>query len=99
MLYKSEECVKAFVSALEAIQYCLQIDEYEELDTILNNLKEFAAASYNQSCYSSDKDTMIATDFEIRKSPKFVLIKDRYEDAIRVYNMFPKCIINDKKHE
>lgn len=42
---------------------------------------------------------MIATDSEIRKSPKFVLIKDRYEDAIRVYNMFPKCIINDKKHE
>ena len=88
-LYKSGECIKAFVSALEAIQYCLQIDEYEELDTIL----------YNQPCYSSDKDTMIATDSEIRKSPKFVLIKDRYEDAIREYNMFPKYIINDKKHE
>ena len=42
---------------------------------------------------------MIATDSEIRKSPKFVLIKDRYEDAIREYNMFPKYIINDKKHE
>ena len=98
-LYKSGECIKAFVSALEAIQYCLQIDEYEELDTILNNLKEFAAASYNQPCYSSGKDTMIATDSEIRKSPKFVLIKDRYEDAIREYNMFPKYIINDKKHE
>lgn len=97
--YKGGECVKAFVSALEAIQYCLQIDEYEELDTVLDNLKVFASSSHNLPCYSSDRDILVAADSEIRKSPKFVLIKDRYEAAIKEYSMFPKCIINDKKHE
>lgn len=98
-LHKIGEHIKAFVSTLEAIQYCLQIDEYDELDVMLNNLKAFASFSHSIHCYQTDRDAMVAADSEIRKSPKFILIKDRYEDAIREYNMFPKHIINDKKHE
>ena len=38
-LYKIGEHIKAFVSTLEAIEYCLLIDEYEDLDILLHNLK------------------------------------------------------------
>ena len=98
-LYKTGEYVKAFVCTLEAIEHCLKIDEYDDLDILLKNLVAHAANSYNQYCYKSDSEEMIKTDAAIRQAPKFALIKDRYEYAIREYNKWLKPIIDDKKEK
>lgn len=98
-LYKTGEHVKAFVCTLQAIEHCLKIDEYEDLDILLKNLVTHAANSYNQHCYKSDREEMIKADAAIRQAPKFILIKDRYEAAIREYNMFPKYMLDDKKEK
>lgn len=96
-LYKIGEHIKAFVSTLEAIEYCLRIDEYEDLDILLHNLKAFASHSHTMHCYKSDSEAMAVSDDNIRKSPKYPLIKDKYEDAIKEYNKWWKPIIDDKK--
>lgn len=98
-LYKIGEHIKAFVSTLEAIEYCLRIDEYEDLDILLHNLKAFASHSHTMHCYKSDSEAMAVSDDNIRKSPKYPLIKDKYEDAIKEYNKWCKPIIDDKKDQ
>lgn len=96
-LHKIGEHIKAFVSTLEAIEYCLLIDEYEDLDILLHNLKAFASHSHTMCCYESDRESMIKYDDQIKKSSKYLLIKDRYEEAVREYNMWQKNVITDKK--
>lgn len=97
-LHKIGEYIKAFASTLEAIQHCLQIDEYEDLDILLLNLKANATGTHNLFCYESDNELIVKTDTAIRQSPKYILIKERYEDAIREYTKFPKHVINNKKN-
>lgn len=97
-LHKIGEYIKAFASTLEAIQHGLQIDEYEDLGILLHNLKANATGSHNLFCYESDNELIVKTDTAIRQSPKYILIKERYEDAIREYTKFPKHVINDKKN-
>lgn len=96
-LHKIGEYIKAFASTLEAIQHCLQIDEYEDLDILLHNLKANATGTHNLFIYESDNELIVKADTAIRQSPKYDLIKERYEDAIREYKMFPKQVINDKQ--
>lgn len=96
-LHKIGEYIKAFASTLEAIQYCLQIDEYEDLDVLLHNLDVNAAESHRLHCYKSDSEDIVKADAEIRQSPKYALIKERYENAIREYNKWFKVVIDDKK--
>lgn len=96
-LHKIGEYIKAFASTLEAIQYCLQIDEYEDLDILLHNLKANATGSHNLFCHESDNELIVKADAAVRQSPKYAMIKDRYEDAVREYTKFPKHVIKDKK--
>ena len=98
-LHKIGEHIKAFVSTLEAIEYCLLIDEYEDLDILLHNLKAFASHSHTMCCYKSDSEAMAKADDAIKKSPKYPLIKDKYEDAIKEYNKCWKLVIDDKKND
>ena len=98
-LHKIGEHIKAFASTMEAIEHCLRIDEYEDLDTLLHNLKVFASHSHTLRCYKSDSEAMAKSDDNIRKSPKYPLIKDRYEEAIKEYNMWWKPIIDDKTNQ
>ena len=46
--------------------------------------------------YSAMK-AITSVDTAIRQLQKYDLIKERYEEAIREYKMFPKHVINDKK--
>ena len=55
-LHKIGEYIKAFASMLEAIQHCLQIDEYENFDILLHNLKANATGTHNLFCYESDNE-------------------------------------------
>lgn len=96
-LHKIGEYIKAFACTLEAIQHCIQIDEYEDLDILLHNLKANATGSHNLFCHESDNELIVKTDTAIRQSPKYAMIKDRYEDAVREYTKFPKHVIKDKK--
>lgn len=96
-LHKIGEYIKAFASTLEAIQHCLQIDEYEDLDILLHNLKANATGSHNLFCHESDNELIVKADAAVRQSPKYAMIKDRYEDAVREYTKFPKHVIKDKK--
>lgn len=98
-LHKIGEHIKAFACKLEAIEHCLKIDEYEDLNTLLYNLQVFASHSHTMHCYKSDSEAMAISDDNIRKSPKYPLIKDRYEEAIKEYNMWWKPIIDDKKED
>ena len=98
-LHETGEYIKAFACTLEAIEHCLQIDEYEDLDILLHNLKANATGTYNLFCHESDNELIVKADAAIRQSPKYAMIKDRYEAAIREYNMFPKHIIDDKKEK
>ena len=41
---------------LEAIQHCLQIDEYENFDILLHNLKANATGTHTLFCYESDNE-------------------------------------------
>ena len=50
-------------------------------------------------CYKSDSEAMAKADDAIKKSPKYPLIKDKYEDAIKEYNMWWKLVIDDKKND
>ena len=96
-LHKMGEYIKSFASTLEAIQNCLLIDEYEDLDLLLKNLYANATGVHNIRCYESDCEFILEQDELIRKSPKYILIKDRYEKAFSEYNMWPKIPIKDKK--
>lgn len=96
-LHKMGEYIKSFASTLEAIQNCLLIDEYEDLDLLLKNLYANATGAHNICCYESDCEFILKQDELIRKSPKYILIKDRYEKAFSEYNMWPKIHIKDKK--
>lgn len=96
-LHKIGEHIKAFASTLDAIHNCLQIDEYEDLDTLLTNLYAFASCSHNIRCYQSDCEEICRIDAEIRKSLKYPLIKDRYDAAIKEYNQWGHIPIKDKK--
>lgn len=98
-LHKIGEYIKAFACTLEAIEHCLQIDEYEDLDILLHNLKANATGTHNLFCHESDNELIVKADAAIRQSPKYPMIKDRYEAAIREYNMYPKHIIDDKKEK
>jgi hypothetical protein len=98
-LHKIGEHIKAFACTLEAIEHCLKIDEYEDLNTLLYNLQVFASHSHTMHCYKSDSEAMAISDDNIRKSPKYPLIKDKYEDAIKEYNMWGRPIIDDKKEQ
>lgn len=98
-LYKTGEHVKAFVCTLEAIEHCLKIDEYEELDILLKNLVAHAVNSHSLYCYKSDCEEMIKIDTAIRQAPKFALIRDRYEAAVHEYNRWFKPVIDDKKEK
>lgn len=96
-LHKIGEHIKAFASTLEAIEHCLKIDEYEDLNTLLYNLQVFASHSHTMHCYKSDSEAMAVSDDNIRKSPKYPLIKDKYEDAIKEYNKWWKLVVDDQK--
>lgn len=48
-------------------------------------------------CYESDCESMVKYDDKIKKSPKYPLIKDRYEEDIKEYNMWCKFIIDNQK--
>ena len=98
-LHKIGEYIKAFACTLEAIEHSLQIDEYEDLDILLHNLKANATGTHNLFCHESDNKLIVKADAAIRQSPKYAMIKDRYEAAIREYNMYPKHIIGDKKEK
>lgn len=98
-LHKIGEYIKAFACTLEAIEHCLQIDEYEDLDILLHNLKANATGTHNLFCHKSDNELIVKADAAIRQSPKYLMIKDRYEAAIREYNMYPKHIIDDNKEK
>ena len=77
-LHKIGEYIKAFASTLEAIQHCLQIDEYEDLDILLHNLQMNAIGSHNLFCHESDNELIVTADAAVRQSPKYAMIKDRY---------------------
>lgn len=96
-LHKIGEHIKAFACTLEAIEHCLKIDEYEDLNTLLHNLQVFASYSHTMRCYKSDSEAMAKADDAIKKSPKYPLIKDKYEDAIKEYNKWWKLVVDDKK--
>ncbi|MBE6198629.1 MAG: hypothetical protein E7141_08225 [Rikenellaceae bacterium] len=98
-LHKIGEHIKAFACTLEAIEHCLQIDEYEDLNTLLHNLHVFASHSHSMRCYKSDSEAMAAADDNIKKSSKYPLIKDKYEEAIKEYNMWWKLIVDDTKDQ
>ena len=98
-LHKIGEHIKAFACTLEAIEHCLKIDEYEDLNTLLHNLQVFASYSHTMRCYKSDSEAMAKADDAIKKSPKYPLIKDKYEDAIKEYNKWWKLVIDDKKND
>ena len=98
-LHKIGKHIKVFACTLEAIEHCLQIDEYEDLNTLLHNLHVFALHSHTMHCYKSDSEAMAISDDNIRKSPKYPLIKDKYEDAIKEYNKWWKLVIDDKKND
>jgi tetratricopeptide (TPR) repeat protein len=96
-LQKQGEYHRAFAAIQEAIKNCLFIDEYEDLDMLLKALLSCAANSYNVRRYESDCDYITKLDSEIRETPKFPLIKDRYEEALKEYNRWRHIPIKDKK--
>ena len=96
-LHKMGEYIKAFASTLEALQNCLLIDEYEDLDILLSNLYANATGAHTIRCYERECQFIYEKDELIRKSPKYLLIKDRYEEAMKEYNKWPKIPIKDKK--
>lgn len=53
---------------------------------LLKALLSCAANSYNVRRYESDCDYIAKLDSEIRETPKFPLIKDRYDEAVKEYN-------------
>lgn len=96
-LQKQCEYHRAFAAIQEAIKNCLFIDEYEDLDMLLKALLSCAANSYNVRRYESDCDYIAKLDSEIRETPKFPLIKDRYEEAVKEYNRWGHIPIKDEK--
>ena len=96
-LQKQDEYHRAFAAIQEAIKNCLFIDEYEDLDMLLKALLSCAANSYNVHRYESDCDYITKLDSEIRETPKFPLIKDRYEEALKEYNRWRHIPIKDEK--
>ena len=61
------------------------------------DLKVFVSHSHTMCCYESDCESMVKYDDKIKKSPKYPLIKDRYKEDIKEYNMLLKSIIDDQK--
>ena len=96
-LQKQDEYHRAFAAIQEAIKNCLFIDEYEDLDMLLKALLSCAANSYNVRRYESDCDYIAKLDSEIRGTPKFPLIKDRYEEAVKEYNRWGTFLSKMKK--
>jgi hypothetical protein len=64
---------------------------------LLKALLSCAANSYNVRRYESDCDYIAKLDSEIRETPKFPLIKDRYEEAVKEYNRWGHIPIKDEK--
>ena len=96
-LQKQDEYHRAFAAIQEAIKNCLFIDEYEDLDMLLKALLSCAANSHNVRRYESDCDYIAKLDSEIRGTPKFPLIKDRYDEALKEYNRWRHIPIKDEK--
>ena len=65
-LHKIGEHIKAFACTLEAIEHCLKIDEYEDLNTLLYNLQVFASHSHTMHCYKSDSEAMAKAEMQLR---------------------------------
>ena len=65
-LHKMGEYIKAFACTLEAIEHCLKIDEYEDLNTLLHNLQVFASYSHTMRCYKSDSEAMAKAEMQLR---------------------------------
>lgn len=97
--YKLEEFVKAFATMLEAIHYYLLLDEYTDLDVLLKNLKAFAMGAYNQHCHEADHQLIVEMDTLIHESPKYPLIREKYEEAVKEYNKWLRVIVKDKKQD
>lgn len=48
-------------------------------------------------CYESDCESMVKYDDKIKEIFQIFLIKDRYKEDIKEYNMLLKPIIDDQK--
>lgn len=76
---------RGFACTMQAINLGLQLNLNEDINIALKNLKEFAIGSKNEECYEDAMKLITSADKGIRAASQFALIKEQYEEIIRLF--------------